>query len=59
MKKKQFCRYKTSALLLDQRPGDVGGEAGVVEDELDVGGEGVAAGEVLDTGEEVGVVSLP
>ena len=34
--------------------GGAGGEAGVVEDELDVGGEGLAAGKVFHAGEELG-----
>ena len=39
--------------LSHERASSAGGETGVVEDELDVGGEGVAAGEFLDAGQKV------
>ena len=50
-----------SALILhfSQGNSDTGRAAGIIERQLDIGGEGLAAGQLLDVGHRKGVISLP
>ena len=45
---------RESILHFSQRNGDAGGAAGVIERKLDIGGEGLASGQLLDVGQQEG-----
>ena len=45
---------RESILHFSQRNGDAGGAAGVIERKLDIGGERLAAGQLLDVGQPHG-----